>query len=206
MKRTAALAGITASLLLITACGGNGAVEKAEVPRSSHDLPAAVTSEAPADPTEPVVNRSDRGNIIKKLGEEGGIFDAAHEDLVMSFTVDAITPITCTEEYAVAPENGQMFAVDLRMATTAEMAEQDWAGYYSISNGDFQFVGPDGITNTNIATRSTYGCLSDGEMFPSTTISPGSQYIGKIVLDLPASSGTLIYIAGGGGPGWEWTF
>jgi hypothetical protein len=209
--RFRALVAVTAAVLTLAGCAGDGASE-ALTPSTSASLPAASSETAGAETTESSETgppRSPRGNIIKSFGEEGGIFDmATQEKLVLTHVVDSITPIACTEPYAEPAENGHLVAVALRVATLPEMAQEDWASYFQVSGQDFQFIGPDGVTVTQLSTRATYGCLPERELFPQVNLSPGSQYRGAVVLDLPAPNGTLIYapFSFGGQLGWEWSF
>jgi hypothetical protein len=150
--------------------------------------------------------RSQRGNIVKAIGEAGGISDLTTGRPVVTFTVDAITAdAPCTSAYADGPVNGHFVAVDLRV-TTDPALPSDW--YYSISPFDFSFVGPDGITVPEVATMESYSCLAGNEQWSTDTLSPGSTYVGTIVVDVPSPTGTLIYRAStsGGSDGWEWSF
>jgi hypothetical protein len=209
MRRILHTLTVTAAVgLLLTACSGGQATEAADGPElPAPDIAAApTTSEAPAE-EGPV--RNERGNIVKALGEEGGITDQKPgEDPVpiVTFAIDSIAPVECTEPYGSPPENGQMVAVSMRISTAPELATAS-NPYFSVSPVEFSYIGPDNITVTNLATIATYGCLSQGEMLTPDQMMPGSQYVGKIVLDLPAATGTLVYrpsmIFEGG---WEWSF
>ena len=163
---------------------------------------AGVDIEEPTTPAGPPTNA--RGNIVKSLGEEGGLTSPDGRTLY-SFSIDAITPdVPCTEEYSsYDTENGHITSVQMRVATQA-FTPDDFS-YLTVSSSDFVFIGSDGLTFTNVDTIATYGCISDSLKFPSDQLRPGSQYAGAILLDLPETSGTLIYqpslIIGGGG--WE---
>lgn len=183
------------------------------------DLPAAQSEDCvdcdggvmPADSAEtPGPERSDRGAIVTALGQEGTLTDLAIDQEVVTFAVDAIGPAECKADYAEygsPPVNGNLIALDLRVATAPELAQSTWGSYFTISPGDFQFVDSDGITHSELWTAATFSCLADSDKFTSDPLTPGSQYIGKIVLDLPDANGTLIYrpvmVSGGG---WEWSF
>src|SRR3712207_8721763 len=63
--------------------------------------------------------RSPRGNVITAIGEEGGVLDfATGSKAVLTFAVDSISPVTCTERYAEPAENGGLFAVSLDRKST----------------------------------------------------------------------------------------
>jgi hypothetical protein len=99
-------------------------------------------------------------------------------------------------------------AIALRFSTAPEMADSELAQYFTVGAQDFQYVGADGVTVTNIGTVAAYSCQGSGAgAFPQTQLAPASAYTGTIVLDLPAPTGVLVYrpgfITGGG---WEWAF
>lgn len=209
-RRVAGLALVGAAAIALTACGG-GSVKEVEGNASAPTLPSAQSEEeanASADAQAstssaagPSTNQ--RGNIVKTLGEEGGV-TAEDGTFLYTFAFDSITPdVPCTEEYASDPENGHLTAVKLRLSTGAVTPDQ--LGYLSVSGYDFKFIGSDGLTFTNVSTAATYSCLDQSALFPSAQLSPGSQYAGVVLLDLPEAAGTLIYqpsyLSAGGG--WE---
>lgn len=206
LRRTALAATIA---LTLTACGGSIADEVAAQQRfvsapTLPDVPGAqpdITDEYEPEPTtaaptttEPAVPTSEvnaRGNIVKTLGEEGGLF-AEDGTALYTFAIDAITPdVECTEDYSYDPENGHLTAVQMRVSTGA--VSPDELGYLSVSSYDFQFIGADGLTFTNVSTIATYSCVDPSSEFPGSQLAPGSQYAGVVLLDLPAANGTLIY-------------
>lgn len=204
---------LAVTAITLTACGGT-ASETASETSARATLPEAPSSSvAPsttAEPTPTGPERNERGNIVKKMGQEGAFLDPEGNDLVV-FAIDAIGPVQCTADWAEwgeEPENGHLIAADLRMATTPEFQGSLIQEYgFTVNPNDFQFVRPDGVTVSNLATMSTYGCIPDGETFTQNELNPASQYTGKVVLDVPALKGTLIYkpfFAEDGG--WEWSF
>lgn len=205
MSRVTLAAVSATAALLLAACGGNTATEDAS---DGPELPDAASSES-SEPKEEDSGpeRNDRGNIVKALGEEGGLTGADGEP-VLTFAVDAITPdVQCTEDFASPAENGHLTAVQVRAATTPGVTAED-LGYMTINAYDWAFVGADGITFSNVDTIATYGCLNQSVLFPQDQLRPGSQYAGTILLDLPAASGALIYTPSSvmDGTGWEWSF
>lgn len=200
---------LTAAAVMLTACS---APEQADTQadRSTNSLPPTTSEAAPsttAEPTPTGPQRNERGNLVKKLGESAGYLDENGNE-VITFSVDAVRPINCTEEFAEPPENGHFIAVDMRIATSPEMANVDYLSYFSISPVEFQYIPPGGgPVVSEISTMATYGCLPYGELLTSDQMMPGSQYAGTIVLDVPKPHGTLIYRPSmGDGTGWEWGF
>ena len=161
-------------------------------------------SPSPSGPTSPPTNQ--RGNIVKALGEEGGIFNEESGEIAMLFTVDKITVgLPCTEPYYNhEPENGHIIGVDMRISTSSDLSTV--GGSPAISSYDFSFVDPDGITQRNLGTIATYSCISTSEQIPTSSLGPGQNYVGSVVLDVPATTGTLIFNPSWSGTanGWEW--
>lgn len=209
MRRTAVH---IASALLLTGCASTGQAEG--TPTDGPELPETVASapEEVVEPTEPAEptgpERNERGNIEKSVGEEGGLTDETTGETVLTFAVDKITPdFQCTGEFAEGPERGHFVAIDLRMAT-APAPTFDAEQYFTVSSYDFKFIGSDGITVDELGSFATYSCLADGQEFTQDALAPSQKYAGTIVIDVPESSGTLLYLpsATGGLSGWEWTF
>jgi hypothetical protein len=126
------------------------------------------------------------------------------DDPDLSFTIHAITPDgQCTSEYAQKPENGHFIVVKVTAKTSTRTQQQ-----LMIIPNDFAVVGPDGLTETAIATGPANGCLKEAERFPSQVLTPGSQYTGALVLDSKSNHGVVTFRPPGlqGNSGWEWTF
>jgi hypothetical protein len=200
------LAAVTAAGLLLTGC--SSPVEATTVADGPALPTPSATSAAPSTPVGPA--RSVRGNIPKALGQEAYMMSSTDaKKALVTFTVDSITPDQpCTvdhERYGDGPSNGHFIGVQLRLSTAPEMTSEPYLQSFMVWADDFSFVGSDGITHDNLATSGTRGCLDDSAEFTSDPLSPGSAYVGSIVLDVPVTSGTLIYAPGSGG-GWEWSF
>ena len=202
--------------LAVTACGGNtiegaasGASDAPTLPsaQSEEEANASADAEASASSSAAGPSTNQRGNIVKTLGEEGGLTSEEGKTFY-TFAIDSITPdIPCTEEYTTSdPENGHLTAVQMRLSTQAFTPDE--LSYLTVSSSDFTFIGSDGLTFTNVDTIATYGCLSGSVKFPSDQLNPGSQYAGVVLLDLPQTAGTLVYKPSSvyGTGGWEISF
>jgi hypothetical protein len=168
-----------------------------------------VPTESPegTSPASPSTNA--RGNIEKAIGQEAGMSwqsPGGPSENWLTFSIDAITPgVQCNSDYIQQPENGHFVALQLRMSTGTIPPE---VGTFTVSPAEFDFIGPDNITVTEIDTFAAFTCLADADQFTQDPLGSGQQYVGQIVLDVPAPSGVVIYkpyVMGGGG-GWEWTF
>ena len=76
----------------------------------------------------------------------------------------------------------------------------------SITPHQWSVVGPDGVTESAIATGAAFTCLESSEQLPVEQFTPSSKYRGKIVLDTASASGVLLFRPGITNGGWEWSF
>lgn len=191
MRRTALL--VTAVVLALTGCG-----EDAPETTASPPLPSVATpSETAAAETQAV---NERGNVVMQLGEEAQLGEAGGETMV-AFTVDSIAPPPQCE-FVEPPENGHLVALQMRVSTSAELSDT-----FLILPADFSFVGADGVTVSNLDTFPAFSCLDPGQQLTQDPLSPASQYVGAVVLDVPAPTGTIIYRPTmAPRAGWEWQF
>jgi hypothetical protein len=203
--------GLAFACLLLAGCGSTTASEAETGPTlPSRTEATEATTEAPASTTAAGPSNNARGNIEKALGEEAGMVwqpaDGGPDQPWLTFSIDAITPdVQCNSDYVQEPENGHFVALQLRMSTSAIPPE---VGSFTVSPSEFDFIGPDNITVTEVDTFASFTCLADGQQFTQDPLGPGQQYVGQLVLDVPAPSGVIIYrpyIVNGGG-GWEWKF
>jgi hypothetical protein len=188
--------------ILLAACGTPIAGQAGTPHDASVAPPPTVTA---TSATKKITSSlSPRGLIPKTLGQIAAIGDQANPDL--SFTVDAITVDGgCPAQFAEKPENGHFVVLSMTVKTSVTM---DKTLFFMVTAHDFATVGPDGVTETNIATIGAYSCLSDQEQFPSQPLGAGSQYVGKVVLDSRNTHGILEYRPPMliDNSGWEWTF
>ena len=150
--------------------------------------------------------RTDRGNISKKVGDEAGLTTSSG-DPVVDFTVtDIQTDFQCTNPYAEGPENGSFVKVDIEATTgsTEALEEAFFIDSFSFTPFQWKFVDSSGHTANEIATSPTFGCLEGAEAIPSD-IGPKENVAGSLILDIPENSGTLIFEPAGAGGGWEWS-
>lgn len=126
--RCRALVPTAAVALLLVGCGGDSdatadPTEAAPLPSTS----APATTTAPAEEDGPQL--TDRGNIVKALGQDGGqcavgVDPCTEDKLVMRFAVDAIAvDPECTGAASLPAENGHLIAISLRASTTAALPQ-----------------------------------------------------------------------------------
>lgn len=203
MKRSALVAATFVVALMLAAC----AADKQADSTGKLALPSTAAA-APSTTAAPTSDRNARGNIVKAMGEEAGFLSRSDpsKDL-LTFAVDSVTvDPPCTADYTQPTENGHFVALAMRLATSPDMAEEPDLSYFTVNPNDFSFVGADGLTVSNLATMAAYSCIDQGQMLTSNALAPGSQYAGTVVLDVPATTGVVIYHPMGNPSGWEWSF
>jgi hypothetical protein len=150
---------------------------------------------------------SPRGNLIKEVGEPAGITggeDGSEELLTFNVTDIEVDP-ACPAPYAQKPENGHFVAVTLEAKTGPEPAfSEELYNGVNFSAGSWKVIASNGTTVNQISSGPAYGCFEEDHMIPSD-IRAAENVKGKVVFDLPDTSGTLIYSVYGD-IGWEWTF
>jgi hypothetical protein len=189
----ATIAALTLFPLLLTGCGTEVAAPQLSVP--------------PASAAAPTVGgqQSERGNLIKQLGETAA-FGPTQSQLVVSFAIDKITvDPKCTSAYAQKSEHGHLVKIDLRAETDKALPTD---GFYMLTGWDFATVGADDITETQLVTGASAMCLDESDTFHNAEFAPGSKYRGSIVVDTKNPAGALImkpsFMLGSGG--WEWQY
>lgn len=199
-----------ATALLLTGCGSTaGSTDAPSVPPAAEsETTTAENSEtniaAEATPTEPAGEKSERGNLIKKVGEGAGITDNGTE--VASFVINSITVDgQCTNEFAEKAENGHILILDVSVKTEPALADSVFPSF-GLNPYDFKTIAPNGTTsNADMGTMATYTCLDDSEILPQD-IGPAEQATGKVVLDAETAEGTLVFKPGYAAAGWEWEY
>lgn len=188
----------------LSACGGS---PSATATAPNVEPLAAQTSSAPAESA-----KSPRGNLIKEVGQPAGISDADGNTLV-NFSINSITPLAeCTGPYPSPVENGHFVVLDVSVETLPELGTTESGPQtFDINSTMFKFVGTNGTTfNGNLGSMAAYSCLPDTETIGSNGagIGPAEKVTGKLVLDVPEATGTLVYksyLTRGNG-GWEYKF
>jgi len=189
----------TASLLPLAACS-SGDAEAQEAAGATLPTTASAGPEA-SEPAGPA--KSDRGNVIKQVGEEAYVTLLDRDERVVTFSIDAIrVDQPCNSGFADEPVNGHFVGIDVRAATTPNLPA-DW--FIQLSADNFQVIGPDGLTVTDV-WGTAYSCLDTASSFTTDQLGPAQQYAGTVVIDSPVTSGTLVYKVPGGLTGWEWQF
>ncbi|MCC9206498.1 hypothetical protein [Arthrobacter sp. zg-Y769] len=166
--------------------------------------PATASSSSPAAATATPAPRSPRGNLIKKVGEPALVLiEEGSKDWALNFTVtDIQVDPGCTSPQAVPAENGHFVVVSLEAATVAEPEFSEVLG--GVHFGGWKAIASNGTTVNNVMSTASFSCLGSAERIPSS-MGAAEKVAGKVVLDVPDVSGTLVHTQGGG-TGWEWEY
>lgn len=213
--KTRLLAPVAALLVAALAAACSPSTTEPPEPAGTRTTTAEATEEEPTEEAEPVdaeepetpptPEPNERGNLVKQLGETGGLTDETTGEWTLDFKVTEIVPnFQCTFEGAEPPVNGQFVALRFEVNTTAKW-DSALMGDFSMNPYDFQAFDANNM-RVNDPVGNAYLCLNEGEQLPST-MGPAQSANGTIVLDVPAGAGVVayrpIYVQGGG---WEWTF
>lgn len=199
---------IAALGLSLAGCGGSSPATTAPTSPSVESIGAT-----PAAPATEGPKKSPRGNIVKQLGEAGSVTTPDGKPMV-NFVINSITPdAPCSGPYPSALENGHTVILDVTIETTEELGNTANGGIatFDMNASMFKFVGANGTTfNGNLGTVGAYSCLPDEQTIGANGagIGPAEKVTGKIALDVPETTGTLVfksYMLSNAG-GWEWAF
>lgn len=195
MNSTPTAAAALIALLVLTGCS---AASTPPAPSVEPAAPTASDTPTPA-PSSDSPTTSDRGNLIKDVGDSFGFAvdgaDAA-TFVITSITVDP----DCSAEYAESPEFGHFVKLDIEGETTAALREDVF-----IAGGSWSVVADNGTTfNGDPWSYGAVSCLPQTEMLPPI-IGPGERVAGAVVLDVPTTQGTIVLDLGNGAA-WEWQY
>lgn len=207
MRKILALIALTA--LLLTGCS-TGQTEAAPpkvesaAPLTVSPEPMSETPTAAETETAEAAPTSERGNLIKKVGEGAGWTEDGEtlaEFVVNSITVDPV----CTEPYAEPAENGHLIALDVSVQTYPELANSLYQTF-NLNPYMMKIVAPNGTTsNAELGSMASFSCLSDTVSLPAEGVGPAEKVTGNIVIDSEVPSGTLL-ISADGSNWWEYEF
>lgn len=196
-KKILAVASLSA--LMLTGCGS---ADPATAPDITPISTSASATPSPSAST-PEGKTSDRGYLVKEVGDIAGMTNAAGDQTVTFVVKKVDRHPKCTSIHAAKPENGNLIGLQIDVQTFKELNDPAYPGQgFWASAASWKFVSKEGITfNGDLGTPSAYNCLPKAQMLPGE-IGPAQKATGWVILDVPATEGTLILDAGGGG--WEW--
>lgn len=145
------------------------------------------------------IPKSERGNIVKQVGEPAELRNA-DGDLLASLTINSIeVDPACPSADAVPAEIGHIVALDVEFESTADFEK----GTLILGPWGFRAIDDEGVTlNGDPESVASVMCLeaNSGE-FVNRTPNPGEKIVGKVMLDVPSSNGVLVFA-----DMWEWEY
>lgn len=151
--------------------------------------------------TDPVI--SERGYVVKEMGEPAFLIDSEVGDTLVTITISSITPnFTCTLPDAPPPAFGTHLAVSIEIAVADRVAEVD-PGFFTVDQDAFRVFDTDGVA---AQVDPAVGCVEPIEVIPAE-IQPGETVSGLVILDSVPTSGFLAWQYGTeNSGGWEVAF
>lgn len=143
------------------------------------------------------IPKSERGNIVKQVGETAELRNS-NDELLASLTITSIEvdPV-CTQEGAMPAENGHLVAVGVDFESTAAYE----TGTMILGPWGIKAIDDQGVTmNGDPESNASMSCISSDE-FVNRTPDPGEHIVGTVMLDVPTSSGVLVF-----NDMWEWEY
>ncbi|QEW01236.1 DUF4352 domain-containing protein [Microbacterium caowuchunii] len=207
MRRTHALslAAVVTATMLTAGCGAAAAPDSDRLPDTA---PVATASPTQADDPDQATYGdrilSDRGNLVKEVGQLAGMTLGEDSAVpVAQFVVtDIVVDIACTDQYADPPKNGHFVGIHLNVETTPELAQAE-IGTVTFSEWVWQAFDANG-TRVNDPLGNASWCMDSGDRLP-LDIGPGQSVAGWVVLDLPTDHGSVAYLPWAT-TGWEWAY
>jgi hypothetical protein len=168
-------------------------------------VPPAVQSSAMAS-DNPDAKKSDRGNIIRAIGQGAGLSDKSGKQAV-SFVVNKITiDPACTGQYPRPAQNGHFLAVDISAQTYPPLKDLFGSGQFDFSAFNWKLIAANGTTyNGSLSSGPASGCLADAQKLPDR-VGTGEKVTGTLILDVPATEGVLVFAPTFADTSWEWQY
>lgn len=132
--------------------------------------------------------------------------DENKDEWALNFTVtDIEVDPVCTSIHATPGENGHLVAISIEATTAPEPGFTEvMLGNVSFSAHSWKVIASNGTTANTVVSNAVVNCLNPAEMMPSN-IGAAEKVTGRILLDVPDSTGTLVY-SSNGLDGWEWEY
>lgn len=186
--------------LILTGCGESAAKSAAQT--SSQAATAEATPTASATPTE---SKSPRGNTVSTFGKSHSLGIASTNEVLLSFTVKDLVPITCDYPSSLSPSNGQVMGILVDMETTPALANVKNLSQGLIVNSlSFKHIKAEGTTTGTLNTHMIHNCLTDRAQLMPNEIGPAEKVSGMVLVDVPSpATGTLIFEPVQGGDKYE---
>jgi hypothetical protein len=187
-------------VLALSACGFSDAADG----DTDGTGPTGTSTSSPAPAPGPEADLNERGNLPVRIGEEVDIRPSTDPDATPTLTLtleEVVVDAICDDESEEPPENGHYIAFRMRASASADF---DPRLVTPISDYDFTVLGPDGEALDPVS-EAGQSCFGPPRLIQNMRIGPAYDYEGWMVLDVPVTTGALVY-APEGANGWEWAF
>lgn len=206
-KRSLLIAG-GAVILAGSVALGTVAAHSTKAPELEQHGPEALTMD-PSSGADVTTDRLD--NVEKDVGDAAVL---AAEDGKKLFTLE-VGKITVARDcparvgnFRLAPENGTFLILDVEARLDRDISKEVSGSadelFMPLVSQAFSVTGPQGVIEREVASESAWGCLGDDLLAPAL-VNPGQKVSGKIVLDVPYQTGTVVYDPNNNG-GWSWPY
>jgi len=152
--------------------------------------------------TSPPPTQAPPTDVTLAVGQHYDVLDPSGGTAYTIVVNRVVADVPCTAPAKVPPEHGHLVGVKLKVITGADPAGKP----QSFAPTDFQFVGADGTPVTDVATKSAATCLKAADEFPTAPVGADQKVTGTVVLDVPATTGTLAYRPASGLTSLLWRF
>ncbi len=205
--RAMRIAAIAGAVLALAACTPAPSADTSEpaptAPQSVSATPTPDATDEASDQTDfGTAEFSDRGNLIKQLGQPAGITEYDVQTAVFSVT-ELVLDLECTSGFSDRPANGHYLGVRIDIETLPELAESDYP-FVTITSYDWQAFDSTGM-RLNDAQGNAWSCLDAASQLPNQ-LGPGQRASGWIVLDVVEPTGSVALVLPGFDGGWEWAY
>lgn len=181
--------------LSLTGCSAPGAeLASPEATESSDYEPLTVESATPSPmPTpSPTETRSDRGNLVFRVGDDVSLSDYSGADWATLRLEKVSSKVKCTEPYQEPVAKGnKLVAMTFSAKTEASPsgdADSLWMGAFA-----WKFYDDNGVTyNGELSSDATYYCFPEKKMLPSE-MGPGEKATGVVLVEVPDLKGTVAH-------------
>lgn len=109
-----------------------------------------------------------------------------------------------TSEFARPPQNGHYLALDISAQTFPPLKDLFGSGQFYFSAHNWKLIVANGTTyNGSLSSGPALGCLADSEKLPDR-VGTREKVTGTLILDVPATEGTLVFAPTFADASWEW--
>lgn len=175
--------GAAALGLVLAGCGSGSSAPAAP------QLPSTTVCGAQCDRGQEAAANAPKGPIPVQIGVPFTVTDTTGVvQGQVTFTKITVDP-PCTTIYGkVDPPKGHYLGINSTVATSPDI---NFNGLGAPNGYDFDVIGSDGFTQT--ANTQTGTCYPDAQTYRVNTLQPNSKYQGVTLLDVPDTSGTLVF-------------